>query len=376
MKVLLLSAYDAQSHQYWRKLLVSVFEDFEWTVLTLPPRNFSWRIRSNSLTWAFKFREVLEQPYDLIVATSMVDLSALRGFVPALASSPTLLYFHENQFAYPTSERQFESVEPKILNLYSALSADHIAFNSEYNRNTFLDGVDKVLGKMPDHVPPDITLGLLEKSSILPVPLSDDAYMSRIKIDKPTIALVWNHRWEYDKAPERFFDAIKRVLHAGIELDLSVVGQCFRNHPQVFEEMKRYLDLNFPGVIKNWGYIESATDYRDLLAQTDIVISTAVHDFQGLAIMEAVAAGCLPVLPDRLCYSEWFGNEWLYESQLNNPSVESSGLADRIIELSHQKRLGTLPEPPDIEHFSISNMKITYQQIFEKTLRDYGHRSL
>ena len=58
----------------------------DWTVLSLPARYFSWRIRGNSLSWAFGERERLQQPYDLIIATSMVDLTSLRGFVPVTGS--------------------------------------------------------------------------------------------------------------------------------------------------------------------------------------------------------------------------------------------------------------------------------------------------
>ena len=98
MRILLLSAYDADSHVYWRKGLVEHLDEHEWTVLSLPGRYFSWRMRGNSLSWAFEQRELLSQAYDLVVATSMTDLSALRGFVPSLAQIPTLVYFHENQF--------------------------------------------------------------------------------------------------------------------------------------------------------------------------------------------------------------------------------------------------------------------------------------
>lgn len=136
----LLSAYDALSHQYWRKGLVDKFPEHDWTVLALPVRFFSWRLRSNSLTWAFSERKVLTAGYDLLVCTSMIDLSSLKGMVPELTKIPTLCYFHENQFAYPASEQQSASVEPLILNIYTALAADQVLFNSVCNRQTFIEG--------------------------------------------------------------------------------------------------------------------------------------------------------------------------------------------------------------------------------------------
>lgn len=110
-RILLLSAYDAASHRYWHQLLRQELNDWDWQLLTLPARHFSWRIRGNPLYWAQACRETLEQAYDLVLATSMVDLSTLRGLVPALAGIPTLLYFHENQFAYPSGQARHGSLE-------------------------------------------------------------------------------------------------------------------------------------------------------------------------------------------------------------------------------------------------------------------------
>ena len=127
MRILLLSAYDAHSHRRWRQGLVDAFPDWQWTVLTLPPRNFLWRIRGNSLSWAFAERETLLQPYDLLVATSMTDLAALKGMVPALAKVPAMVYCHENQFAYP-DQRELQSMEPEFVSLYAVLAAERVLF--------------------------------------------------------------------------------------------------------------------------------------------------------------------------------------------------------------------------------------------------------
>ena len=96
MRILLLSAYDAQSHKYWREALVDEFPEHHWTQLVLPGRYFSWRIRGNSMQWALGAKATLDQPYDLVLATSMVDLASLKGFVANLANIPSILYFHEN----------------------------------------------------------------------------------------------------------------------------------------------------------------------------------------------------------------------------------------------------------------------------------------
>ncbi|MCP4709148.1 MAG: glycosyltransferase family 4 protein [Planctomycetes bacterium] len=40
------------------------------------------------------------------------------------------------------------------------------------------------------------------------------------------------------------------------------------------------------------------------MARSDIVVSTARHEFYGLSVLEAAAARCYPLLPNRLSYPE------------------------------------------------------------------------
>ena len=41
-----------------------------------------------------------------------------------------------------------------------------------------------------------------------------------------------------------------------------------------------------------------------MLSRADWVLSTASHEFFGIAVVEAMLMGCLPWLPDRLSYPE------------------------------------------------------------------------
>ncbi|MRI34612.1 DUF3524 domain-containing protein [Endozoicomonas sp. OPT23] len=357
MKILLLSAYDAMSHGYWRKGLVNAFPEYDWTVLTLPPRYFSWRLRGNSLSWAWGERETLEADYDLLICTSMTDLSALKGMVPSLAAIPTLCYFHENQFAYPASANQSQTVEPQILNIYTALAADHVLFNTAYNRHTFLEGAKALLRKLPDHVPANVIEQLERISSVLPVPLPEKVFQNKGESSDSCLHILWNHRWEYDKAPERLFKAIELLEQKNTDFKLHVVGQGFRNSPAVFAAARE----QYADVIGHWGYVDSEAEYRRLLSTCDLVISTAIHDFQGIAVLEAVAAGCLPVVPDRLAYKELFANRFRYESY-NDLELESKALAEKLFEYSVMKEEGWLPEAPSVSGLSWSSLRACYDQ--------------
>ncbi len=343
MRVLLLSAYHADSHRAWAEGLMAALPECEWTLLSLPARHFSWRLRGNSLSWAMLQRDTLNADYDVLLATSMTDLSALRGLCPALCRLPTLVYFHENQFAYPASDQQRGGVEPQILNLYTALAADKVLFNSDYNRQSFLDGADALLKKLPDFSPRREVMGQLRRSEVLPVGLA--ACTAPVRAAGERLSLLWNHRWEYDKGPEQLLALLRACEAAALPLDVSIVGQQFRRQPEAFAQLRALLDNSRCLRLKHFGYLEAAGDYRALLASCDVVLSTALHDFQGLAVMDAVAAGCRPLLPRRLCYPQWFAEPYLYASDLLQPSQEAAAACAALAELAAQKRRGPLAAP-------------------------------
>jgi glycosyltransferase involved in cell wall biosynthesis len=361
MRILLLSAYDAVSHRYWRQGLVNALPEHDWTTLALPPRYFAWRVRGNSLSWAFSARDTLLQHYDLVIATSMVDLTGLRGLVPELAAIPTLVYFHENQFAYPTSGREFNSVEPQMLNLYNALAADHVLFNSEFNRCTLLEGAERLLRKLPDQVPSGLTEHIDAHAQVVPVPLPDEVFLPATPRTGP-LQLVWNHRWEFDKGPELLLASIQAMQQRGIDFRLHLVGQQFRHTPEVFDRIHQQLQQG--NHLGQWGHVESVAEYRRLLQQADVVLSTALHDYQGIAVLEGVAAGCTPLVPDRLAYRELFASAYRYGGE-----QEADALAAQVEQLAALKAQGRPLPCPDISGLSWVRLKASYSDAISRTLQ-------
>jgi len=306
-KLLILSPYDGFSHGFWREGLADYLAgEFEITQCTLPPFFFSWRHRGNSLSFALK--PTLQQSFDLIVATSMTDLSALRGLNRKLSSVPAIVYFHENQFAYP-GDNTVGLLERQLTSIYTALSADRVFFNSEFNRSTFLAGAKQLLGQMPDEVPLGIVNCIEESSSIVPVALDIDPVKSygspgaRLKV-------VWNHRWEHDKGPGRLIAIVTELVRQKVDFELSLFGQQFSRHPAVFDEILEMLRVN--GNAAEIGFVESRAEYLSKLSAHDFVLSTADQEFQGRAIQEAMASGCIPVVPDALSYPEYVPAEFRY----------------------------------------------------------------
>ena len=331
MNILLLSGYDAGSHKRWREGLVASSPQHTWTVLSLPGRRFSWRYTGNAYSWFAKENKTLSKEYDLLISTSMVNLGMLRGLIPSLASIPTVVYCHENQFTYPIQHKvvQREMFHLCLQSIYTTLCADKVVFNSEYNRSSFLQGARQLLKRMPDFSPRTPILKIEENSTVLPVPIADDLFIQSSKLQTciETPHILWNHRWEYDKAPERLFSALQRLKDEGFSFKLSVVGQQFSNVPDCFDTAYS----TFQSEIEHWGYLESKSEYHNLLRRADIVVSTAVHEFQGLALLEAIAGGCIPIAPNRLAYPEYIPTSHLYTSTHNED--EAQFLAEKILQM-------------------------------------------
>ncbi|MFW5824611.1 MAG: tRNA-queuosine alpha-mannosyltransferase domain-containing protein [Marinobacter sp.] len=330
--VLLLSGYDAGSHRRWREQLMAGLPEHRWQVLALPPRFFRWRIRGNPLSWLGEPQ--LQERWDLILATSMVDLATLKGLNPQLARTPAILYMHENQFAYPDSGQQHSSAEPSMVNLYSALAADRVLFNSAWNRDSFLDGACCFIDRMPDHLPPQMTAAIREKARVVPVPIDDRLFVDRTAAHNfAQPHLLWNHRWEYDKGPERLLNLLRELRRRRQPFRLSVVGEQFRRRPAAFGQIR----AEFGDRLVHWGFLEQRADYDHLLANADIVVSTALHDFQGLAMLEAMASGCLALAPHRLAYPEYVPAGQCYGSYPDDPAAEARAAADSLQALLHQR---------------------------------------
>lgn len=398
-KILLLSPYDAYSHQQWRLTLLEMFPDFDWTLLTLPPRYFAWRVRGNSLSWALEKKTVLERHYDLLICSSLTDLSGLRGLVPSLANMPTLVYFHENQFAYPTNGMAAkpndkskasacaraqntapESVEAALLSIYTALCADRILFNSQWNYESFVSGCHTLLNKLPDHVPAGIMPLITAKSHIQAVPLSDALFDSvghqpQMPTPAPSVKrplnIVWNHRHEYDKGPDLLLSIVQQLVAAGFPFRLHLLGQRFRKRPKAFTELESLLAAYYqhhriPPGINQW--LENRDEYLAQLRSADVVLSTALHDFQGLAIQEACIMGCLPVVPDALAYPEFIPQVYRYDAvgSLTEQAVSAVGRLHFLLQVMQQPNQD-LPVP-DFSDIQASRCRDQWLTHFNKLL--------
>jgi glycosyltransferase involved in cell wall biosynthesis len=92
---------------------------------------------------------------------------------------------------------------------------------------------------------------------------------------------------------------------------LVCLGEKFRTAPDAFEMVHRRLAHR----VRHSGHIPAREDYLAMLATCDLVVSTAIQENFGIAVIEAILAGCQPLLPNRMAYPGIIPRE-LHESCL------------------------------------------------------------
>jgi glycosyltransferase involved in cell wall biosynthesis len=316
MRILLLEPFLEGSHREWVNGLVR-HSSHTIEVLSLPGRHWKWRMHGAAPHFAFQMPGFKES-FDLLVASDFLDLAAFLGLSRSITGDiPTAIYFHENQLSYPWSPQDPDTALQRdrhyaFINLTSALAANSVIFSTNYQKSGFLNALPEYLSAYPDYRLNESAALLTAKSIViypgveLPVSVLPAPSVNPSKERSPVI--VWNHRWEFDKGPELFFNTLYSLQEEGVSFRLVVLGKAYGKVPPVFEEAKNRLANR----ILHWGYCESREEYLSWLGKSDIVAVTNRQDFFGMSVIEAAWMGCMPLLPRRLAYPEIFGDhaEW------------------------------------------------------------------
>lgn len=312
-RLLFVEPYLNTSHQALAQCLMQNHEA-RWSLLALPGRNFRWRMRGAASYLAFTAGDVFSQKWDGMICSSMLGLAELRGLVPSLATTPALVYFHENQLDYPAQGAAGPRQKRRDLylaysNLTSAQAARLVVFNSDYHQRLFLDAAHKLLAMMPDARPSGLVEDIAQKCRVLPVPLMVDeaAGLEREPRDGP-LRLVWNHRWSQDKDPPGFCQALTSLVDQGLNFEVAILGPPDDAGGAAFAGLPETLG---PRLV-HLGPEANRRRYWSWLFWADIVVSTSRQEFLGLSVAEAVWAGCRPLVPDSLVYPELYPHECRY----------------------------------------------------------------
>jgi glycosyltransferase involved in cell wall biosynthesis len=318
LRVLAFEPYDAGSHRAVRESITR-HSRWTWRWITRPGRAWKWRMRLAAVELVDAAGEAgaLDERPDVLFATSLMDVAGLVALLPpALRTLPVVLYMHENQAAYPTGHRTAPEAGPAadrdvqfaLTNLASILAADLTIWNSDWNRRSFVEEITALLRHAPDTPLRELGRRIDERSVVIwpPVePPPEDAVLHNREqggigaSSGGGVRVAWPHRWEHDKGPEELL-ALAEAHSEALDLRWTILGQQFRETPEALEAFRSRLDAR----VDHLGHVEDRADYWQHLGRCDWVLSTARHEFFGVAVVEAMLAGCLPWLPDRLSYPE------------------------------------------------------------------------
>ncbi len=299
MRVFVASPYHGGSHAAWAEGYQR-HSDHEVHLLTMEARFWKWRMFGASLTLAeqaIALAGEVGEP-DAILATDMLDLPGFLGRARRGIGDPTVvMYMHENQLTYPLAHGAAEDLTYAFMNWQSMEAADAVWWNTEFHRGRVLAELPVLLGRFPDHRHSDHLAGVIDRMEVVPVGVELSDLPVAAKTDPPLV--MWNHRWEYDKAPDAMLAALDSV--SDLDWRAAFCGENFRTVPDEFVDARQ----RFADRVVHFGHADRPR-YAALLSEATVALSTARQEFFGISMVEAAGAGCLPLMPDRLSYPEVF----------------------------------------------------------------------
>ncbi|MFV2001070.1 MAG: DUF3524 domain-containing protein [Acidimicrobiia bacterium] len=301
MRVALVEPYYGGSHRAWADGYAgSSVHDVH--VIWHEARFWKWRMQGAFLTLAEQLESDISERGlpDVILASSMMDVAAFAGAIRHTAPGvPIAVFFHESQFTYPLSPADKADATYPMKNWSSAVAADLVIFNSVFHRDVFRAEARRFLNTFPEYKHVDRVASVVDRSIVLPVgiDLTQIAGRARTVTDPPLI--LWNHRWEHDKGPLELLGIVRGLIDSGIEFHMAMCGEVFVSVPPEFSEVTQLLGDRL--IHRGWAERDR---YVELLLDASVALSTSMQEFFGIGVIEAIAAGALPILPDRLVYPE------------------------------------------------------------------------
>ncbi len=294
LRVLLFEPFYGGSHKRWADDYVS-HSSHDVVLRTLSDAHWKWRMHGAAVSFVNQVEEV--QP-DVVLCSSMMDVATFRGLLNNEAI-PVVSYFHENQLEYPFQGGDERDRHYGFINYTTALASDLNVFNSKYNRDSFIGGLTKFLKAFPDHQNLRSVDEIKQKSEVVYPGLESDKFNHATK--KVPGRILWNHRWEHDKGPDRFLNLLNTLKERSLNFELVLLGEQYERIPDAMSQVL----IQHADRIVHHGWLDNEEQYLELVASCAVLPVTSMHEFYGYSVLEAILSGCKPVLPNALVYPEY-----------------------------------------------------------------------
>ena len=301
MRIALVEPYFGGSHRAFAEGLAR-FSSHDIELFTHSASFWKWRMQGGFNTLAERVVGSVEVDgaFDLAVGTGMLDAARFLGVSRrALGAAPFVLYMHENQLTYPPPPHERPDHSYGMTNWASMAASDLVIFNSEFHRTEWFEALHSLLARFPDERQTRLVAAVRARSRVV-APGID---LRRIDGERPAHGdaplVLWNQRWEHDKGPEVFAEAVRSLAGSGVDFEVAIAGERFVSDPKSFTDLRPVLG----GRLVHFGHADDG-EYPALLRAADIVVSTSRQEFFGIGVTEAIYAGAFPILPNGLAYPE------------------------------------------------------------------------
>ncbi len=320
--MLLVEPWYAGSHRAWADGYVAA-SAHQVRLVSHPGEFWRWRLRGGAVTLAEAVRaDIAARGHpDVLLVSSMVDLAELLGLLRGLADIPAALYLHENQVVYP--HPRAGDIDAAYRSWVSMLAADRVLINSEHHLAVLGAGLRRLLAQAPDLPHGHLLDAVLDAVTVVPVGVDLAPLSGGAERRDGVPVILWNHRWDPDKGVDAVIGALARLAEEGLAFEEVLAGE------DDWRGERRAAAADRLGARVRTAAHLSRDDYVAELARADGVVAAPDHEFFGVSVVEAIAAGCIPVLPRAHSYPELIPERW-HDPVFGVAGDSPPGLARRV----------------------------------------------
>ncbi len=263
--------------------------------------------------------------------------------------TPFSIYFHESQWSYPVPA---SDPRPYLVGHLEALEAAHsVWFNSDYHRQDFFASAMSAPSRQVRMLAEKILSDNWHKTETLYPPVSLERRPPQRT--KTALEIAWAARWEREKRPDVFVDALMACVSRGLRPTIHLLGSSIR---RPISELPPELRILVSDVL---GY-PCRKRYEQALAASTLWVSTAEHEFFGVAALEAALAGAVPLLPRALAYPETLPSAPSYRAG------DANDLASLIVDMASRPAGSTAPWRLDAERFLPTRAVASFDSVVDR----------
>ena len=269
--------------------LLSRHSRHRWNIYKLPPRRLDRRLNTAAHWFSQQITRQAHLHCDVIFCSDALNLADLLRMTPEIGHKPSIAYFYSNQLASAGAPGHDEIARQAMLS--TAMAATEVWFPSYFHIRGFLTAAAAQYDSHPESGGKESVRGLIAKSQLVHppvelVPPGKDA--ESIDSERKGRTICFDCREEESVI---FQPLLKEISVRKEPVAVHVLGKPLHNIP-----------AGVPVVLVDG---KSDQELTQTLKRCEMYISAKSGDnFDPLA-MQAMALGCIPILPREGYYQEF-----------------------------------------------------------------------